>query len=277
MPLPSDRAFAYPLDAAGFGAGLLDPARAKPQSVTGAHGKAAEKCYNVYRNNVTVSLIDALADIYPAVQELVGERFFRAMARDYVRAHPPSSPLLFRYGEGFADFIEGFAPARELAYLPDVARLERAWLTAYHAADREPIAPDELASIPQDRVGEIGFEMHPAFALVASRFSLFRLFMMNRGFMPLERIDASLAEPVMVTRPQADVAVTRLAPGEPVFLARLAAGDTLGQAAAEALAAETAFDLGHALASVLAAGAAVAIRAPAGTTAHPPATSPEDR
>jgi putative DNA-binding protein len=37
--------------------------------------------YNVYRNNVTVSLIDALVAIYPAVQRITGGDFFRAMAR----------------------------------------------------------------------------------------------------------------------------------------------------------------------------------------------------
>ena len=76
-----------PSYAAAFAPALLDPACEAPSVVTGPNGKAAVKRYNVYRNNVTVSLIDALAAIYPAVQRITGVDFFRAMARFHVRSH----------------------------------------------------------------------------------------------------------------------------------------------------------------------------------------------
>jgi len=72
---------------------------------------AAIKRYNVYRNNVTVSLINALAATYPAVQRITGVEFFRVMARFHVRATPPTSPLLFEYGRDFPAFIRIFAKA----------------------------------------------------------------------------------------------------------------------------------------------------------------------
>src|SRR5579871_6978782 len=121
--------------AASFAPGLTDPAQATPIDVVGPRGKAAIKLYNVYRNNVTVSLIDALAAVYPAVQRITGVEFFRAMARFHVRATPPTSPLLFEYGRDFPAFIEAYEYARGMPWLADVAKLERAWLDAYHAAD----------------------------------------------------------------------------------------------------------------------------------------------
>ena len=54
------------LDAEGFRAAILDPRLEKPGTVAGPRGKQAVKRFNVYRNNVTVSLISALADIFPA-------------------------------------------------------------------------------------------------------------------------------------------------------------------------------------------------------------------
>ena len=66
------------------------------------------------------------------------------MARAYALAEPPRSPVLMDYGAGFADFIAGFAPAASLPYLPDVARIERAWREAYHAADAEPLTAGGL-------------------------------------------------------------------------------------------------------------------------------------
>src|SRR3974390_1333710 len=110
--------------AAAFAQGLTDPARATPADVVGPRGKAAIKRYNVYRNNVTVSLIDALAATYPAVQRITGVDFFRAMARFHVRATPPTSPLLFEYGRDFPAFIEGYEHAQDMPWLPEPARID---------------------------------------------------------------------------------------------------------------------------------------------------------
>src|SRR6516162_10639279 len=121
-----------PSFAAAFAPGLTDPTRATPADVVGPRGKAAIKRYNVYRNNVTVSLINALAAIYPAVQRITGVDFFRAMARFHVRATPPTSPLLFEYGRDFPEFIEQYEHASSMPWLADTARIERAWLDAYH-------------------------------------------------------------------------------------------------------------------------------------------------
>src|SRR3954469_19117817 len=109
MPPEPDLCFA-----AAFAPALLDPVRPAPEIVTGPNGKAAARRYDVYRNNVTVSLIDALAAIYPAVQRITGIEFFRAMARLHVRSTPPASPLLFEYGREFPAFIERYVYAQSL-------------------------------------------------------------------------------------------------------------------------------------------------------------------
>ena len=139
--------------AAAFSRALLDPEGETPRLVAGPYGKGTLKRYNVYRNNVTVSLISALASIYPAVLRITGMEFFRAMARFYIRASPPTSPLLFEYGRDFPDFIDRYEYARSMPWLSDAARLERTWLDAYHAADMAPLALQTLAAIPADRLG----------------------------------------------------------------------------------------------------------------------------
>ena len=141
---------------------LLDPDRATPEVVAGPGGKAATKRYNVYRNNVTVSLIDALAAVFPATLRITGEEFFRAMARFHVRATPPTSPLLFEYGRDFPNFIERYKHAESMPWLADVARIERAWLDAFHAADEDPLPPQALASIPPEQLAATILKPHPA-------------------------------------------------------------------------------------------------------------------
>jgi hypothetical protein len=59
LPLEQTRACSY---AAAFASALVDPECETPAIVAGPAGKSAVKRYNVYRNNVTVSLIDAEAD-----------------------------------------------------------------------------------------------------------------------------------------------------------------------------------------------------------------------
>src|SRR5712672_2100086 len=148
--------------AVAFCPALLDPQSETPAAVSGPNEKAAVRRYNVYRNNVTVSLIDALAAIFPATQRITGVEFFRALARFHVRATPPTSPLLFEYGRDFPAFIETYEYAQSLPWLADVARIERAWLDAYHAADAAPLSPAQLAAVAPERLGDLVFTPHPA-------------------------------------------------------------------------------------------------------------------
>jgi hypothetical protein len=241
--------------AAAFAPALLDPARALPAAVTGPNGKAAGRRYGVYRNNVTVSLIDALAAIYPAVQRITGVDFFRAMARFHIRATPPNSPLLFEYGRDLPAFIECYEHARSMPWLADVARIERGWLDAYHAADAAPLAAAALAAVAPERLAGVIFTAHPATRIVRSPFSSVTIFAANRGTAAVERIDASAPEDALITRPDFEVVVRSLPPGGAVFLSLLMLGQPLGEAAASALAAAPDFDIASNIAGLIEAGA----------------------
>ncbi|KAH2823338.1 hypothetical protein KXV85_001690, partial [Aspergillus fumigatus] len=153
------------------------------------------------------------AAIYPAVQRITGPDFFRAMARSHVRSSPPSSPLLFEYGRDFPSFIATYEYARQLPWLADVARIERAWLDAYHAADAAPLVPAQLAAVDAERLGELVFGPHPATRLVRSDYAAATIFAANRTDAAVPRIDASTAENALITRPDVEVVVRHLPPG----------------------------------------------------------------
>jgi hypothetical protein len=241
--------------AAAFAAALIDPECETPAILAGPSGKAAIRRYSVYRNNVTSSLIEALAAIYPAVQRITGVEFFRAMARFHIRATPPTSPLLFEYGRDFPAFIETYEYAGAMPWLADVARVERAWLDAYHAADAEPLSAEALSSVPPERLAELVFVVHPSTRIVCSRFSVVTIFAANRGGAPVDRIDASVPEDALITRPDLDVVVRHLPPGGAMFLKDLIAGRSLGIAAASALDSSPAFDIAAGIAGMIEAGA----------------------
>jgi putative DNA-binding protein len=236
---------------AAFSSALLDPERATPAVVIGPNGKTTGKRYNVYRNNVTVSLIDSLAAIYPAVQRITGVDFFRAMVRFHIRATPPTSPLLLEYGREFPAFVETYEYAQDLPWLADVARIERAWLDAYHAADAAPLSVEGLAAIPPERLSSVVFAAHPATRIVRSRFSAVTIFAANRGDRAGNRIDAGTAEDALITRPETEVVVRHLPEGGAVFLSDLMSGRSLGEAAARALQAVPSFDIAACVAGMI--------------------------
>jgi hypothetical protein len=237
-----------------FAGALLDPDRQEPDCVAAPGQKAAGRRFDVYRNNVTVSLVNALAESYPAVQRIVGRDFFRAMARLFVRQSPPASPLLFEYGRGFPAFIDGFEPASNLPWLGDVARIERAWLDAYHAADRAPLAAEQLTALPAARLAAARFVAHPAARIVRSAYPAVSIFSANRDENRDGSVEAAGPEDALITRPQLEIIVRWLPAGGADFLERLLGGASLGEAA-EAAGETEGFDLAVNIEGMLSSGA----------------------
>ena len=195
-----------------------------------------------------------LAATYPAVQRITGVEFFRAMARFHVRATPPTSPLLFEYGRDFPAFIEAYEHAQGMPWLADIARIERAWLDAYHAADVPPLSPDVLAAAASDRLGDLVFTTHPATCIVRSAYPAVAIFAMNRVEGLITPLRSNAAEDALITRPDMEVVVRLLPPGEAAFLKCLIDGETLGAAAATAFAETPSFDLPANIAGMIEAG-----------------------
>lgn len=242
-----------------FAAALLDPALPAPAGLTSWNGSDPAQRFAVYRNNVTVSLIDALADTFPVVQALVGADFFRAMAREFARAAPPASPVLAWYGDEFPAFVAGFAPAASEPYLADVARLEYARVLAFHAANAAPLAADAVATLLAEPATLPGLAVRfvPACSLLRSPWAIASLWAAHQADDTAEelfRIDPATPENAIVCRRGLDVEVRALAAGDATFVAALMGGATLGEAVALG-AAETGFDLAGVLGLLLAAAA----------------------
>ena len=250
---------------AAFAAAVLDASAPVPGDVAKVRGRVPEKRFAVYRNNVIVSLTSALAAAYPTVQRLVGDKFFNAMAGVYVRAHPPTSPLMIFYGGAFPDWVEGFPPAETVPYLGGVARLERARREAYHAADAEQLSVEgfqaAVSGVAPERMADLCFHMHPSLRLVRSAHPVFSIWADQNGHDVEVRQGG---QDVMILRPGGEVTMRQLPPGGLVFLSALAAARSLGAAAAEAEAAAPGFDLAAHLTAALECGAFGAVAPPPG-------------
>ena len=240
---------------ARFAAALRDPALPPPPGVRSWNGSDPAQRLAVYRNNVTVSLLDALAARFPVTEALVGTAFFRAMARRYLAQEPPRSRLLHEYGDTLPGFIARFAPAREVPYLADVARLEAARTQAYHAADMPPVSRDAFAAIAPEAAPGLAVRLHPSVRVIASPWPVLAIWRAHMqpetAATDLAGIDLGAAEHVLVARPRLEVRLSLLPPGGAGFLAALGAGMTLADAAARAVAGEPEFNLTAGLITLL--------------------------
>ena len=237
-----------------FADALLDADQPIPCGITAHNAAVPARRFAVYRNNVVVGLTKALKHRFPAVEKIVGEEFFAAMARVFVIERPPRSPRLATYGDEFAAFIRAFEPARELPYLADVARLEAARTFSYHAADAVPTDASRLAALdPCDAAG-IRIKPHPSIGIIRSPYPIVTIWAMNSGERELAPIENWRGEDALVARPYLEVEVRALPPGGAAFLLALAGDRPLGEAAEAALADDPDFDLAGNLAGLIGSG-----------------------
>ena len=244
----------------GFAAAIRDRELPPPPGTVGRRGEPPVRRFSVYRNNVHVSLVEALAETFPVVARLVGEDFFRAMARAFVADHLPCTPVLIDYGDGFPDFVATFAPAASLPYLADVGRLEWAWSRAYHASDRAPLSAAEIANIDPQRLPAAGFVLHPSLQVVSSDWPVLDIWETNSNDAEVRPVDLSAGGfDVVVLRPDLEVELHRLAPGWRAVLDRLQAGASVGAAYEAAAGDGAAIDLAAFLRWLIGVGAIVEV------------------
>jgi hypothetical protein len=134
-----------------------------------------------------------------------------------------------------------------------VARLEWAINVAQHADDASPLDPVALASVPEADAARLRLRLHPAVTYLRTAWPADRIWEAHRdGTDPEQQRVAPEDVCLEVRRTASDeVVLQRLTPPEFAFRRTLAAGRSLGEAASGALAADAAFGLPGALATLL--------------------------
>ncbi|HSH42056.1 MAG TPA: DNA-binding domain-containing protein [Arenicellales bacterium] len=209
-----------------FALALHDPDSGVPPGLDpGSAGR-----FDVHRNNMVAGLVDALRSTYPAIERLVGEQYFAAAARAYVRAEPPQSPVLLYYGGSFPGFLESLPAASTVPYLGDVARLEWARLRALHAADAAPAPVQALAGLDGADLEAVRLELHSSLCLLRSRWPVVSLWSDCMGVGSPAHIELHAAEVAVVLRPGLNVRVHAAPPGAAALLEAVQTGASLGAA-----------------------------------------------
>jgi hypothetical protein len=230
----------------GFRAAMLDGDDDAAARHVCDDGIAAGARLAIYRHHVSTSLTAALESTYPVVVRLVDLRFFRFAADRYIRTHPPSSPCLFEYGATLGEFLAGFEPSQQLAYLPDVARLEWAMNVALHAPDAAPIERVALSLRPR-------IALHPSVTLLQSPWPVDAIWRANQAGATNDRVDLNAGGVrLQVWRAGDEVVFRSLSPVEFVLRDAIMRTGSLEAAAGEALAVDAGTDLATRIVELLA-------------------------
>jgi hypothetical protein len=219
----------------------------------------------IYRNTVFANYRNALGATYHVVQQLVGVPFFNTAVDAYVLECPSTGGDLNVYGGSFGDFLATYRHARELPYLPDVARLEWAVDEAGRAADPRGTPESLLAvlgAIPADRITALRFALDPTCRFMDSAYPVLRIWQVHQpGFEgDIAVAFGAATDHLLVRRETGNVVVERLVPGDCALLRALAGGQDLATALDSAIAAEPTFDLGTTLRTCIANGTLTELR-----------------
>ena len=210
-----------------FHAGLFDPSQPIPDGLTDGRDRPAGRRYGVYRNNVTVSLREALAEGFPSIVSLIGRDNFDHVARAYLRQSPPTSPLMMQYGAGVPEFLATLEQLNHLPYLADVARIDLAMRQSYHAQDSAGIDPAALQALDEDTLLKTRFSFAPSMILLRSAWPAGSIwhYTLRGGEKP-----QSTAQDVLILRAEFDPEPFVLGPGAGDVLTALQDGTPFGQA-----------------------------------------------
>jgi hypothetical protein len=196
----------------------------------------------VYRNNVFASLTGALADVFPVVKRLVGEAFFRQMARRFVRCLPSRSGNLHDFGRELPIFLATLPETAGLRYLPDVASLEWAWHEVFHEAEALAFDFTQVTAPETARL-----RLHPAVRLLGSRYPILDIWEANQDedvrTVDLDSGGAWLA----VMRRGLTRYIEPLSPGEFALLREVQKRSPFGEACEAVIRAEPALELAAAM------------------------------
>ena len=199
-----------------------------PRGLTARNPAETERRFNVYRNNVAVSLTEALGVRFPVIRRLVGEAFFKPMARLYAETDRPASPILSQWGKGFADFLSGFAPLSAYPYMADVARIEYQRGVAFHAEDQRAARPDLFADA---NPAELVLGLHPSIAVLRLSHPAVSIWAANQPGIEPSPIKGDAEIALVLRDREFNVPVRAISAGDATLIESLQAGKPLLEAA----------------------------------------------
>jgi len=130
--------------------------------IAGDERLSAEERVDIYANMYFYRLLEVLKEDFPATLATLGDARFHNLITGYLIEYPPRHFSISDTGARLADFIANHPMREQFPHLADLARMERALIEVFHAADATPLDSEAMRAIPPLEWPALKLRRHPA-------------------------------------------------------------------------------------------------------------------
>jgi hypothetical protein len=208
--------------------------------------------FDIHRRHYEESLTVAVVGRFPATGWLIGPARLEAAARAFIHAHPPPTPCIAEYGTAFPGFLGTWPETAHLTYLPAFADLDWHLGRLAVSVDSAPVGAAELTRLDPNNLADLVVTLQPGTHYLDTPWAIDTLFEMYLTETSPESWTLRYEEARLEVRgARGTFRFSRLNAPDYTFRVSLAAGQTLGEAAAQALEQDKSFDPGTALLALI--------------------------
>jgi uncharacterized protein (UPF0276 family) len=187
----------------------------------------------VYAEGYVVRLSEALAEVYETINHLLGKEAFMELAGLYLEHFPSHNYNLNCIGKELPGFIGKTRFTNEFPFLPDLASLELAVVSAFHAFDETPFDPAVLVSLSEEDWEKMRVIFQPSVHVVGSDWPILDIWKARKT--PLSEMNIDLInrpQSVLVYRQGVEVCCEAIDKSQKDLVQHLLKGISLGETCA---------------------------------------------
>ena len=184
--------------------------------VVGDDTLTAEQRFGIYKGSVHGILTQALGTMFPVCKALVGDTFFDNMCDLFINEYPPKTTYFAEYGSDLPRFLSTFEHVKDIPYLVDVARLEWARQTVWHANSVEMADFSALSKLNEEQQSKVVFQLAKNMHLIESEFRIDELWFAHQPDtdVKFEDIDINQAVKLIVRKDQKSLKISVMSEDE---------------------------------------------------------------
>jgi hypothetical protein len=141
----------------------LQPKKLKNQTadyLTGNSRMNAKERFEIYVNDFWPRILDSLADDFPKLKKMLGNKKFEEWIEKYIQKYPSTSFTLFYLGKNLPRFMNEKYRGRNKKNILETVAFEWAQVNAYVAAEAHPLNKNS------PRLAKLKISLHPSLTLM---------------------------------------------------------------------------------------------------------------